>query len=469
MTSTITLKQSPGRFRWLQRILAIIALVNLFLVFFDLSYISWRDFYFRQFPELTRFYDQIKGIEPHRDTQNYLQQVNQLETLVAADGLQSPEVETALAELRLLSNQLIEDDPFAIANKSGLLEKIKNLIRDRLAKSSSHQAFNSFWSSEYLSQVGWSSEINFFNSSIRPLIATNYYRHIDTNSKFVDKFWKLDLPFIILFALDYLVRTFAISLRDPNLTWLEAMLRRWYDLFLLLPFWRWLRVIPVLVRLNQSELVDFKPFRSQINRDFVANFAQEMTEVVGVRMIDGMQNSINRGDVANWIFNPESRRPYVDINDTNEVRAIASRLIYLSVYDVLPHVQPDIEALLQYIIKSALDQSPVYKQLQNIPGVNKLPNQLAENLAKDISQTSYKTLKAAIEDPEVAKLASRLFTNFEKALEAELQKKHNLQQIEKLLVDMLEEVKINYIKDIELEGVEKTLDESSQLRQIIQQ
>lgn len=469
MTSTLTLKKSPRRFLCLQRFLAIIALVNLLLVSFDLSYIPWRDFYFRHFPEVTQFYDQVKGIEPHRDTQNYLKQVNQLEALVAADGLQSPEVETALAELRLLSNQMIVDNPFAIANKSGLLEKIKNLIRDRIDQNSAHEAFNSFWNLAYFSQIGWESEIKFFNSSIRPLIQTNYYRRIDTNSKFVDKFWKLDLPFIILFALDYLIRTFAISSRDPKLTWLEAMLRRWYDLFLLLPFWRWLRIIPVLIRLNQSELVDLRAFQAQISRDFVTNFAQEMTEVVGIRMIDGMQNSINRGDVANWMFNSDTRRPYIDINNTNELRAIASRLIYLSVYDVLPQLQPEVEALLQYIIKSTLNQSPVYRQLQNIPGVNKLPNQLAENLAKDISQTSYKTLKATLEDPEVAKLVSQLVTNFEKTLETELQKKHNFQEIENLLIDMLEEIKINYIKDIELEGVGKTLDESSQLRQIIQQ
>lgn len=469
MTSTFSPKKAPRPFLWLQQIVAIIALVNLFLVFFDLSYIPWRDFYFRHFPEVTQFYDPVKGIEPHRETQNYLNRVDELEALVAESTLGSKEVETVLAELRLLSNQIIEDNPFAIANKSGLLEKIKNQIRDRLQQNSAHQAFNNFWSSEYFSQLGWSSEINFFNTSIRPLIETNYYRHIDVNSQYVDNFWKLDLPFVILFALDYLVRTFAISRRDPNLSWLEAMLRRWYDLFLLLPFWRWLRVIPVLIRLNQSELVDLKPFKAQINRDFVTNFAQEITEVVGVRMIDGMQNSINRGDVAKWMFNSESRRPYIDINNTNELRAIASRLIYLSFYDVLPQIQPEAEALLEYIIKNAFNQSPVYKQLQKIPGVNRLPNQLAENLAKDISQSSYKTLKAAIEDPEVAKLVSELISNFVKSLEEELQKKHNLQEIENLLIDMLEEIKINYIKDIELEGVEKSLEESSQLRQIIQQ
>lgn len=469
MISSATLKKSPRRFLWLQQIIAIIGLINLLLVFFDLSYIPWRDFYFHNFPEITQFYDPIKGIEPHRDTEYFLEKVDELEVLVEQKSLQSLEVETALAELRLLSNQIIEDNPFAIANKSGLLEYIKNQIRDRIVQNSAHEAFNHFWNSAYFSQIGWESEIGFFNTSIRPLVETNYYRHININSKFVDDFWKLDLPFIILFAIDYLVRTFSISRRDPNLTWLEAMLRRWYDLFLILPFWRWLRVIPVLIRLNQSELIDLKPFKAQINRDFVTNFAQEMTEIVGIRMIDGMQNSINRGDVANWVFNPESRRPYIDINNTNEIRAIASRLIYLSIYNVLPKVQLEAEALLQYIIRNALNQSPIFRQLNNIPGVNRLPNQLTENLAKDISQTSYKTLKAAIEDPEMAELVSQLTANFMKSLEAELQKKHNLQEMENLLIDMLEEIKINYIKDIELEGVEKTLYESSQLRQIIQQ
>jgi len=470
MTSTFATHQTPvRRYLWLQRIFALIALINLLLVFFDLNYIPWRDFYFHQIPQLTQFYDELKGIELHRDTQQYLNQVNQLQQQITADNLPSPEVEQPLAKLRSLSNQMIEDNPFALANKSGNLEKIKNQMRDRTGKKSAHEAFNTFWSSAYLSETGWEEAINFFNTNTRPLIETNYYRHIDTKGQFVDQFWKIDLPFIILFALDFLVRTISISRRDPNLTWLEAILRRWYDLFLLLPFWRPLRTIPVLIRLNQSELVDLQPIKAQINRDFVSNFAQEMTEVVGVRMIDGMQNTIKRGNAASWLFRWENQPAYVNINNTNELQAIASRLIYLSVYDVLPQVKPDVEALLHYIIKTSLNQSPIYQQLQNIPGLNKIPNQLAENLAQDISETTYKTLKAALEDPQVTQLASQLFTNFEKALVEELQKKQNLQEIQALLVDMLEEIKINYIKDLDAEGVEKVLDESSQLRQIIQQ
>ena len=50
--------------------MAIAATVNLGLVLFDLSYVPWRDFYLRNFPGLIRVYDPIKGIEPHRETEN---------------------------------------------------------------------------------------------------------------------------------------------------------------------------------------------------------------------------------------------------------------------------------------------------------------------------------------------------------------------------------------------------------------
>jgi hypothetical protein len=67
------------RNRWFERLIAIVAVLNLGLVLFDLSYLHWRDFYFQALPSLTQLYDPIKGIKPHRETQNYLNQVDELE------------------------------------------------------------------------------------------------------------------------------------------------------------------------------------------------------------------------------------------------------------------------------------------------------------------------------------------------------------------------------------------------------
>lgn len=122
--------------------MAIAATVNLGLVLFDLSYVPWRDFYQREFPGLTQVYDPIKGIEPHRDTQKYLNTVNSLKEQVNQTGLQSPQTAKLLDELRRLSSEMIDTNPFEIANKTGTLEKIKNRMRDRLGQESSRQAFS---------------------------------------------------------------------------------------------------------------------------------------------------------------------------------------------------------------------------------------------------------------------------------------------------------------------------------------
>jgi hypothetical protein len=70
--------------------MALVALGNLSLVLFDISYVSGRDFYFRQLPVLTQLYDPFKGIEPHRDTQKYLETLEKLKTQVVQTGLPSP-------------------------------------------------------------------------------------------------------------------------------------------------------------------------------------------------------------------------------------------------------------------------------------------------------------------------------------------------------------------------------------------
>jgi hypothetical protein len=228
-------------------------------------------------------------------------------------------------------------------------------------------------------------------------------------------------------------------------------------------------VIPVTLRLYQANLLNLDPFRKQLNYDFAASFAEELAELVGVEVIDQMQESIRRGDVTRWLLHPESRQPYVQVNNTNEVNAIATRLVNISVYDVLPQIQPDVEALVHHSLNSTLSQSSIYQQIQNVPGLSHFPTQITEKLAKDLSQTAYKNLRNALEDPVGAELTSRLIGNFRDALELELQKKPNRQEFESLLVDLLEEFKINYVRGITEGGLERALEEVEQLHRNLYQ
>jgi hypothetical protein len=453
---------------WLTKFIAVLALINLVLVFFDLSYIPWRDFYLQTVPGLVQIYDPVKGIESHPETEAYLRQVEALEAHLIVTGIASPETAANLKTLQGLSLHLIEDNPFDVANKSGTLAKIKTEMRTQVGAIAAHEAFTTFWSPEYLRQTGWPSALEFFNQELRPLLQTNYYRDIGRFGRFIDRFWFIDLPFGIIFLLDSLIRSYRIGRRNPQLNWLEALLRRWYDLPLLLPGWRWLRVIPVSIRLYQAHLLNLNPVRAQLNHDFAVSFAQELTEMVGIQMIDQAQAAIQQGELARWLFHPETRRPYVQVNNQNEAEVIAGRLVTLGIYEVLPQIQPDIQALLHHTIQQAFQESTLTQQFQRLPGLGHFPAQAAERLATNLSDAAYRGLVKALEDPTGLALTDRLMHNFRQILATELQKKHNLQELESLLVDMLEEIKINYVKGLTEAGVEKVVAEAQQLHQIVQ-
>lgn len=455
---------------WFERLMALVAVVDLILVLFDLSYVPWRDFYFRHFPALTQAYDPVKGIEPHRETQKYLDTLNQLKNQVVQTGVNSAEVSNLLEEMQNQSVDMVNQNPFAVANKSGTLEKIKDRMRRHIPnpQDSSKQAFKIFWSQDYLNTKGWTQESKWFDSEIKPLVAVNYYRSLEENGDFTNKFWLIDLPFIGIFGIEFLARTLFISRRYKSITWRDAMIWRWYDLFLLLPFWRWLRVISVIIRLDQVKLVNLQPVRTQIRRGIVISVAQEVTEAVVIQLLTQVQEAINSGELAKRLFQSQKQR-YLDLNDVNEIEAIASRLIQVTLYKVLPQLQPEIEALLRHSLESTLKLSSAYQGLQQIPGLGDLSHQLTEQLARELSklassgpQSAYETIKTAMEDPVGTQLSNKLVQQFGKALGAELQQQQTLQEIQRLLSDFLEEFKINYVKRLSEEDFIKILEESKE-------
>jgi hypothetical protein len=154
-------------------------------------------------------------------------------------------------------------------------------------------------------------------------------------------FWTIDIWFILLFAIELFARSFYLSRRYKNLTWLDAVLWRWYDLLLIIPFSAMrlpllglLRVIPVAVRLNQTELVDLEPFQNRVNRFFLSQVAVEITEVVVLRVIDQMQNLIREGNISEWLLTTGTGRRYIDINGVNELQVITQQLTDLLMYRV---------------------------------------------------------------------------------------------------------------------------------------
>ena len=471
MATTKYIRRKTRKVPIFEVIIAVLALVNFTLVIFNMTYLTFRDFYFDYIPSLIKIYDPIKGINPNRDTEKYLEIFAELKTKIPS-GIDSLVVKEKLEELQELSVDMVNQNPFAISNKSGSLEKIKNRIRDRIPnrEDSAKESFMTFWSKEYLTKNQLTDELEWFEKKIQPLMAKNYYRGIGESGGLIDYFGIIDIPFIIIFGLEFLGRTFLISRRHPSLNWLEAMLWRWYDIFLLLPFLKILRIIPVTIRLNDANIISLEIVRAQASRGFLASIAQELTEVVIMQVINQVQKDITNGELAKRIFSFQERT-YIDLNNINEIEAITTKLVQITVCKVIPQVQSDIEAIIRYNVEKIVIASPAFQRLQQIPGAENLANQLSERLVKEFSniategpQNAYKVVKAAMEDPEGKKLSEQLVKNFSKVLNTELQEEDTLEELQSLVLAFLEEVKINYVMAMSEEDVEKILEETRQLQ-----
>ena len=472
--------------------MALLAVINLLVVAFNLSYVPLRDFWlsgrvtiggintaYIQYegikldllPEnVSKFitqYDVVKGIIPNRDTEEYLAKVEQLEQELIINGVDSPMSNALFGDLRRRSIEIVQTNPFAEANKTGNIERIKNRMRSHLPNqnNSAKTAFWRFWTPAHF-EGKVAQELAFLKTEIEPLFETNYYRVIGENGGYVDYFGLIDFPFGAIFGLEFLARTWFISRRRVGVSWLDAMLWRWYDVLFLLPFWRWLRVIPVTVRLSQARIINLISIQRQISQGLVAGIAEDVTEVVTIRLINQIQASIRNGDIAR-LLTQQTTNSYIDINNTNETAEIFRILAKVLADRVLPAIQPEAEALLQYSVDKAVKQSSAYRGIKMLPGGDRTIISLSHQLVSQTYTAFSTALQAALEeDEQFDRLLDSLVSNIGKSMSSELQAQQSMNKIEILLIDLLEEIKINYVERLSQEDIEDVLEQTRSLRQI---
>ena len=473
--------------------MALLAVINLIVVTFDLTYVPLRDFWLSgqvtvggintayiefkgveldllpdNISQLITQYDVIKGIETNRDTEEYLDKVEQLEQELTVNGVDSPSAKALLGDLRRRSIEIIQTDAFSQANKTGNLERIKNKMRSHLPNedNSAKIAFWRFWTAAHFSEQT-AKELAFFKTEIQPLVETNYYRVVGENGGYVDYFGLIDFPFGVLFGLEFLGRSWFISRRRVGISWLDAMLWRWYDIFFLLPFWRWLRVIPVTARLSQAQIINLNSIQKQISQGLVAGIAEDVTEVVIIRLINQIQVSVRNGDI-NRLLSQQTANPYIDLNNTNEIAELVRILGKVLADRVLPAIQPEAETLLQYSIDKALKQSPAYRGIKLLPGGDRTIATLSRQIVSQSYSAFSSTLQAALaEDEQFDRLLESLMSNVGKSISSELQAQQSMNKIELLLVDLLEEIKINYVERLSQEDIEDILEQTRSLRKVV--
>ena len=469
------------------RFVAIWASFNLVWVGFDLTYVPLRTFWLQRnlypipsvplvlplhaIPDITPWVDPIKGIEPHRETEAYRRAFDQLDVALQqqpAGVPLSPALVHLLQRQVQLSGQLIDSNPFEATGASGTLEKIKNRLRQRANRDSARQAAADLLDPQRLARVPWTEERQFWREQVLPLVATNYWRSIDDNGRPTDHFWRYDLLlFQSVFALDILLRVIRLRRLLPGLGWGEALLRRWIDLPLLLPFWRWLRLAPVVQRLQSSRLINLEPLRAVISRAVVALLAVELFEVMALQLIDGIQGLIRSGRWPNRIRALRSHQTVVN-HDERELVELVRIWAPLLLVQVAPRLAPELQGVLGHALQQSLQNTmvpPPLRQLQPLLQVEKgFSRQLAAGVVDsliDLTRTTGERLGRR--DDQQLELLQRFIDRFWEELAAALESGPALERSQQLLCAVLEEFKGTYVSQINRSGIETLIAELDQL------
>jgi hypothetical protein len=264
------------------------ALINLGLILFDVTYLWMRPLYFRYATPVVRVYDVVLGIEPHPLTSRFLEEVDATRALLNADP-HSPELEEHVTELRTLSLRILRENPFERTGQEHSLDLIRQAIARNTGRAPSDleddlllpQIVDDLWPVD-------PTDLRFrLERQIPPLrfaFETNYYREYDRSGRLMDHFWILDLPFLILFWLEFLVR-WGLALRhDTYARWFFFPIFNWYDVLGLVPLayfrpFRLLRAVSMYMRLRRSEL-------SGVGRDAISRTAEYFSNIITEEVSD---------------------------------------------------------------------------------------------------------------------------------------------------------------------------------------
>ncbi len=358
-------RERSKRFLILDLTMLSLAVVHLLFLLFDTTYLPLRSTYLTWAPGITRAYDPMKGIEPHRFTQHYLASAEQY--FAACPRVTSRQRST----MQSLSNQMVEENPFARARLSGLLEQIKEKIRIHTTiTNSSKQAFNFYWKNACNP-----SEQAFYVNEIKPLIALNYWRRTGTNGHPVDYFLYMDLFFVSLYLLEFLVSWILAIRRLGKEQKFLYPLYHWYDIVSCIPLQqfrllRLLRIGVIFYRMVRSDYIRLR--NSGIYRALVRYqgiIMEEISDQVALNILNNIQAKTRLGTNRDLLEETLS-------SHRQEIRDVIVSNLQTLELPTLQTRQPEIVVQIAQVIMDSIEATDDYKNLVRLPLVRPVVEQL---------------------------------------------------------------------------------------------
>ena len=372
-----------------------VVIINLTLILFDLTYLWLRPYYFRYLPIVTRIYDPVLGIESHPLTDALIDRAAETERLLELDPT-APALDDLLYDLETLTVRVFLEDPFLRSGQTENLAAIWTTIAGETGNTPSitkktdiiTEVAQDFWNAppELLRQ-----RLALFDQQIEPRLAVNYFRGFDLNGHLVDHFWKIDLPFLILFWIEFMVRWTLAIRRRTYARWYFFPIFYWYDLLSLIPVTalrplRLLRVVSIYMRLRQSEL-------SRVGRDFLSRgvayisniITEEVSDRVAVRILDEYREEIVDGThvrIARATVEP--RRAEIERVLVSQIQAI------LTDEDTIERFRQ----LLRLNLANAVDES---ESLRSLPLPHVVVKPVVSTVGEVILDTTLETITTTLD------------------------------------------------------------------------
>jgi len=386
-----------------------VVFINLCLILFDLTYLWMRPTYFKYVPIVTRVWDPVLGIEPHPLTEELIERAEEAERLLELDP-SSPALAETVADLRVLTLRVFVENPF---ERSGQTEDL-DAVKEGMARQTGHPTSQLGNPDELAAIVNqyWSGppdllrhRFDLFNQTFEPLLAVNYFRGYDLDGHLTDNFWKIDLPFLILFWIEFMVRWFLAVRRRTYARWYFFPIFYWYDLLSLIPVMalrplRLLRVVSIYMRLRQSEL-------SRVGKDFLSRsvayisniVTEEVSDRVAFRILSEFGEEIEDGThirIARASIEP--RRREIEEVLVRQIRAILTNDETIERF----------RQLLELNLENAVDES---ESLRSLPLPHVVVKPIVRAVGDVILNTTLETITTTIDTPEGRKAVQAVATS----------------------------------------------------------
>jgi hypothetical protein len=372
-----------------------VVIINLCLILFDLTYLWLRPTYFTYVPLVTKIWDPVLGIKPHPLTERLAEKAAITERQLQL-APRSPELIATMENLRSLTLRVFIENPFGRSGQTNDLVAIE----EGMARVTGHSAgnlnnpealaeiVNAFWiePSELLRQ-----RFELFDKHFAPRLAVNYFRGYDLDGHLIDHFWKIDLPFLILFWIEFMTRWALAVRRRTYARWYFFPIFYWYDLLSLIPVTalrplRLLRVVSIYMRLRKSDL-------SRVGKDFMSRavayisgiITEEVSDRVAVRILDEYREEIVDGThvrIARATVEP--RRAEIERVLVSQIRAI------LTDDDTIERFR----RLLQLNLANAVDES---ESLRSLPLPHVVVKPVVSTVGEVILDTTLETISTTLD------------------------------------------------------------------------